>query len=105
MKLTRKQAFELSIRKWEALARGEDVPEDIRALRMEGDCGLCKKYFITYNKKLDSCALCPIRPRLEDYNDLDSVGCGQKNHPYKIWSRNRNSENAQKVLDLIKSKM
>jgi hypothetical protein len=105
MKLSRKQAFELSIKKWEALARGEDVPDEILDLQLLNGCGLCEKYYHTNSNELSKCAKCPIRPDLEDYDDINIVGCDQNNHPWIVWSYHRTPENAQKVLDLIKSKL
>ena len=102
MKLTRKQAFELSIRKWEALARGENIPEYILEMSMMGYCGLCEKYF---NRGAKGCYMgckkCPICPETEE---VDDFGCHQPSHPFKAWAVKGTNENAQKVLDLIKSK-
>ena len=104
MKLTRKQAFELSIRKWEALARCEGIPKDILRMEMDNDCGLCEKYWRTQNKKLQVCAMCPIRQLIKGYTDTTESGCMQRYHPFRVWWYNKTTENAQKVLDLIKSK-
>jgi Zn finger protein HypA/HybF involved in hydrogenase expression len=106
MKLTRKQAFELSIKKWEAWAMGNETPYEIMKLNLTCECGLCEKYIRTSYNNIWFCAKCPIRPKIKDYdrNSAISTGCNQSIHPFSNWRKNKTTENAQKVLDLIKSK-
>lgn len=104
MELTRKQAFELSIKKWEAKVNGKAKPKGIDTLLNE--CGLCEKYYHSsskYNSGL-ICQKCPIRSRSKKYI-LTDPGCYQIGHPYYNWTKNKTTESAKKVLDLIKSKM
>jgi hypothetical protein len=105
MKLTRKEAFRLSILKWELTVYNdgeESIPEEVKSLNLLADCGLCEKYLYTKNTVLRKCAKCPIRPRIKDYNDLSGMGCCQRVHPFMIWDGTK--ETALKVLELIKSK-
>ena len=93
MRLTKKQAKELSIKKWEYIV-GNDGRQDINGLidkhpeleHLEAHCGYCEKYH-------DNLEKCPIF--------LNSC-CGGRSHPWNIWSDNHTEANAQKVLDLIK---
>jgi hypothetical protein len=89
-KLTRKQAFELSIEKWELIIKNKGrrpiFPDRIEQLF--NSCGLCELYYCT-----NECPLC-----------LDGETCTWNNHPYNDWACNNSVENAQAVLDLIKSK-
>ena len=107
MKLTRKEAFQLSIDKWTEIVENDGV-ENVDILRkyefLDNGCGLCEKYLHASNEALKYCAKCPIRPKVNDYNDLEDSGCAQECHPfYKC--ENQTKENAQAVLDLIISKM
>jgi hypothetical protein len=105
MKLTRKQAFDYSIRRWEALLNGQDIPKEILSLELRSDCGLCEKYRLTSSPSLRFCAKCPIRPKVKEYNLLADFGCKQNIHPFNQWCKtSRSLEPAKKVLDLIKSK-
>jgi hypothetical protein len=103
MKLTRKQAFELSIKKWEAKVNCEAKPVEVVILLNE--CGLCEKYYYSNEFNLGQiCEKCPIRSRLGANYKFTDPGCYQKGHPYFNWTKDKSTENAQKVLDLIKSK-
>jgi len=111
MELTRKKAFELSIKKWDIIVNKgwgyfkRYTPHEIEKLNSR--CGLCELYFYTSNKKLRHCAKCPIRPKIKDYNDFFGCGCRQDIHPYNYWyafTEKDDKEYAQAVLDLIKSK-
>ena len=105
MELTRKQAFELSIKKWEAEAKGEEIPQEILALKMKSNCGLCEKYCdTTYIFHVDNCPKCPINI-IPFVGNRDIFGCIRHGHPYIKYLVNPIPKNAQKVLDLIKSKM
>lgn len=105
MKLTKKEAVELSIKKWEFLVEnpeGDPLDKYPELEELIAKCGLCEKYFNTTTLKLSVCGRCPIRPKVKDY---DGVGCGclQTKHPWNRWMDYPTSENAQAVLDLIKS--
>jgi hypothetical protein len=105
MKLTRKEAFRLSILKWEYIVEndGQDViPGEVESLDMIGNCALCEKYLHTTDTVLRQCAECPIRPDIKDYDELGGMGCRQEVHPFQIWDYTK--ETAIKVLELIKSK-
>lgn len=88
MKLTKAQAKELSIKKWEYIVNNKGENNGlIKALPelkdFPANCGYCEKYPPT-------CRGCPISYCLDGL------------HPYKKWSKRRTKANAQKVLDLIK---
>jgi len=90
MKLTRKKAFELSIKKWELIVENDgknlDVwPKDLDSIMSH--CGLCQFY---------GCKDCPL--------NLDGLCCVNWPHPWSIWRNDQTKENAQAVLELIKSK-
>jgi|WetSurMetagenome_2_1015567.scaffolds.fasta_scaffold1299640_1 hypothetical protein len=104
MKLTRKQAFELSIRKWEALSNGNSIPKDIIARGLKCNCGLCEKYRETSSLSLNYCAKCPIRPKVTEYDNRHNVGCNQHIHPWRQWANTGYPSQAQKVLNFIISK-
>ena len=99
MKLSRKQAFELSIKKWECIVENDGDERIVlkkypRFKDYKGDCPLCELY------SDNACKECPIKPK----RITSRFGCSNKTHPWSIWFDNSNSKNAQKVLDLIKSK-
>lgn len=102
MKLTRKQAFDLSIRKWEGIVENGQIPRDILDMNLNYHCGLCEKYMDSNFESFERCKKCPICPKEKT---CDSFGCKQNEHPFLLWALDKNPENAQKVLDLIKSKM
>jgi hypothetical protein len=106
MKLTKKKAVELSIKKWEWIVENngkinydklfKDLPE------LEGllaQCGLCQLYVkdICIEKW---CEGCPID--IAERGNA-SHGCFAKDHPWNTWRKYGTKENAQAVLDLIKS--
>ncbi len=110
MRLTKKKAKELSIKKWGyAVKNGGkinvdhlrvDVPELKHLLH---ECGYCQIYFYDETKTISSCGKCPIRPKIKDYDDLNESGCEQSKHPHRIWWLEKTKENARAVLDLIKN--
>ena len=111
MKLTKKKAIELSILKWDWIVEtgetGDDEYDLVHAVpELEGideGCGLCHKY-LKINKKVYSitCSKCPID--ISTKNRIANVaGCWQNGHPFRIHDEHPTKENAQKVLDLIKS--
>ena len=111
MKLTRKEAFKLSIEKWEMIvaADGEHTKGVCKRFEhLRAECGLCEKYSETKGEKLVCCEKCPIRPKIKDYDkDPDAyewAGCTQDSHPFYVWDKEKTKKNAQAVLDLIKSK-
>lgn len=112
MKLTRRIAFLLSIAKWEAIIGNNGVESSNQFIEIEGfnvinlkaNCGLCEKYHHSTNRTIISCAKCPIRPKVKDYDDELESGCHQDIHPYYIWLQDSNVDNAKAVLKLIKSK-
>ncbi len=100
MKLTNKKAIELSILKWKWIVENNGSSFQLtRALpelkELKGECGLCEYY--------NKCLVCPIYN--QDYGCHCDEGSVEDDyiHPWKIWYDNQTEENAQKVLDLIKS--
>ena len=102
MKLTKKKAIELSIKKWEWIVKEydknysfienenmmvNDVPELLILSKNNRRCGICD-----YIKNCNNCPLAQI--------DFD---CGNSESKYDIWCNNETKANAQAVLDLIKS--
>ncbi len=110
MKLTNKKAIELSILKWEWIVKNDgddnssELLEAIPELEnIEEYCGLCHKYLkVTYDPYSVSCDKCPIDIIKTKKNNHTS-GCWQNEHPFNIYECETTKENAQKVLDLIKS--
>jgi hypothetical protein len=107
MKLTKKRAKELCIKKWEYIVKmggkynfielEEAIPQ---LIGFRFFCAYCELYFFKSNKQLHYCAKCPLVIITHDYN-FDEGGCCQKNHPYELWQKNPSKETAQAVLDLI----
>ena len=95
MKLTKKQAKELSIKKWEYIV-GNNGKEDglIKACpeleKLIAHCGYCEIYI--------ACDKCPIYFKKGEFR----YGCGSELHPWDKWSCYHTKSNAQRVLDLIK---
>jgi len=90
MKLTKKQAKELSVKKWEYIVNNDG--RDYGLLKkypeldnLQSSCGYCEKYL---------CDDCPI-------NNGFLSGCVSKNHPYYKWTKNYTKANAQRMLNLI----
>jgi hypothetical protein len=108
MKLTKKKAIELSIKKWKYIVNRNGRSEFVTKYLPEIQnfyryCGLCELYQHTINNELSRCAKCPIRPDVQYFFLNESDGCCQDGHPFHIWSHNKTKENAQAVLDLILS--
>lgn len=111
MKLTKKKAIELSILKWEFIVDTGEIGDDeydlVQAVpELEGiheGCGLCHKY-LNINKKTYSinCGKCPI-DIIANNSKKNVAGCWKDGHPFGIHNEHPTKENAQKVLDLIKS--
>ncbi len=97
--LTRKQAFNLSILKWEAIVKDGGIEgRNFYTImsRLEGlqnECGLCERYLYPAH----NCSKCPINQELYD-------GCFSDKHIFSKWLNNKNWINAKAVLNLIKSK-
>jgi len=97
MKLTKKQAKELSIKKWEYIVSNNgdcegllDKYPELKNLR--ADCGYCEKYW----KAFGGCGgRCPL--------NLKGITCSDEPHPWIEWVNNPTKANAQKVLALIRS--
>jgi hypothetical protein len=112
-KLTLKQARKYAIIKWEYTANNEGSNIGLLETHpvLKGfiyNCSYCEKYLYTHNDHLISCAQCPIRPKIEDYDNLYDIGCMQHIHPYYKWSRHSKSSSeikySKKLLELIKSR-
>ena len=110
MKLTKKKAKELCIKKWEYIVNNDGILDGER-LRfaipeissLPGKCAYCELYRHTESVKFYYCFKCPLRPKYSKDYDKYNFGCHQQNHSFKIWYNNNTKENAQKVLDLIKN--
>ena len=111
MKLTRKRAKELCIKKWEYIVKNKggrnglyDVLPELRLL-LSG-CAYCELYLGTRSKTLDECAKCLIRPKVNEYDDLNDLGCSQRNHPFFKWENAQTTKlkikYAKELLELIK---
>ncbi len=101
MKLTKKKAIELSILKWEWIVKNDGSEKGLidaipELEKLKAHCGLCELY--VEDNTIRYCYGCPICPK-KWYN----LGCMKSGHKWYIWSNNPTKENAQKVLDLIKS--
>lgn len=92
---TPKEMKELSIKKWEFLVenpgRFMSITSAIPELEeFTGDCPYCDMYFSYF-----ACEECPVK--------VDKLNCLDDNHPFSQYIYNPTSENAQKVLDIIKN--
>lgn len=109
MKLTKKQAVELSIKKWEYIVKNKGDESDIKEYMtdlslMQNQCPLCEKYWnytSSFTKYADICTTCPLI--IKSILTIDDSGCLQPGHPFLLWNDNKTKKNAQAVLDLIKS--
>ena len=109
MKLTKKEAVELSIKKWEWIVENDGILVSILLYEkipklsvLISGCGLCEKYIKTDDNHHYSCYKCPIISN--DYNPKEeNLGCRTKGHVWNKWTHKQTKKNAQKVLDLIKS--
>jgi len=111
MKLTKKQAKDLSIKKWEYIIKNNgdgfglliEIPE---LNKLKYNCGFCEKYIYSTGGQLIYCRKCPIRPKLKDYNNDYNSGCLQDVHFYKRWGCAINPKDrikyAKLLLDQIK---
>ena len=91
MKLSKKKAKELSLKKWEYIVKNNGLSEGLldkypELIYLEANCGFCEKY--------EDCPICPLALPGDIY-------CSSPSHPFRAWSCNPNKENAQAVLDLI----
>ncbi len=107
--MTKKEAKELCILKWEYIVENNGSSKGLikkypQLKKLNYGCAYCDKYITGETFSLLHCAKCPIRPKVDDYHDIEYVGCSQYGHPYSNWSYNNTKENAQLVLDLIKER-
>lgn len=89
MKLSKKKAKELSLKKWKYIVGNNGSEDGLTAAIPEikdfsANCGYCEKY---------ECYECPLF--------IDDKTCTSYGHLYCIWVQNQTTENAQAVLDLI----
>lgn len=99
MKLTKKQAKELSIKKWEYIVNNNGIPAGLLDKYPELNelicyCGYCEKYELENHE----CGNCPLFIKVDGINH----NCYADIHPWHKWYNNPTKTNAQKVLDLIK---
>ena len=87
--LSLKEAKKLSIIKWEAHVRAggyeENLPRELDDLW--GDCGFCERW--------GECKFC-------EFGNAAGV-CTEDNSLYYIWFFNSSIQNAQNILEIIKS--
>ncbi len=101
--MTHKEAKRLSILKWERLAKGDpfdEVRQMPELVNLIHSCGYCEKY---HNNGLSTCQGCPLNLH-GDKKRIDDASCAISGHPYNNWMESKTKEDAQIVLDLIKSK-
>lgn len=99
-KLTLKQAYKLSVKKWECIVanNGNDswlIIELPELDKLEAGCGYCH-YFIRLHPELQ-CNKCPIGFK----TCKNALHCTSLKHPYRRWCINPNKETAQAVLQRI----
>jgi hypothetical protein len=93
--LTPEKMKELSIEKWEFLVKNPDKFRSVTSVIPEleeftGDCPYCEMYYGFF-----ACKGCPVQ--------IDEQNCLCDNHPFSQYIYKPTSENAQKVLDIIKN--
>ena len=103
--MTNREAKRLAILKWEYIVEcdGSDklITSDLPELnKLEAQCSYCEMfnnivYFNRSDKKRMYCKLCPIR--------RGYITCMNKESIHAKWYLNKTKENAQAVLDLIKT--
>jgi len=90
MKLTKYQAKDFSIKKWNYIVSHGTTEGLImkypELIKLRAYCGYCEKY--------ECCEECPINCNLLS-------GCMDSEHPYAVWHKHRTKENVQRVLNLI----
>lgn len=104
--MTKKEAKELAIKKWQYIVNnnGSDIGIEIECPELEefrSNCSYCEKYMDTFNKIFDFCAKCPINLPESKYENFNTPGCLQYAHPFYKWFLDPTEVNAQKVLYLI----
>jgi hypothetical protein len=97
MKLTKEQAKELSIKKWEYIVGNNGnwkglVKKYPELANLLAQCGYCEKYL------RKDCENCPLLIQIDGIN----CSCYDGSHPHSKWAIKRTKLNAQKVLDLIR---
>jgi hypothetical protein len=95
--MTKKEALELSVKKWQMIVDNNGIYSlDIQRKFAEftNSCPLCHLYF-----KHGDCTRCPINLSGKRY------ACENGEHPFNDWAGTHSKANAQKVLNLIKSKL
>jgi hypothetical protein len=109
IKITKDQAFRASVAKWEALAEDQSmllindiVVDDFTLRQLRHRCGFCHYYMpaVSDSEKsivpsIGNCGKCPLV--------IDGKTCVHDDHPYTIWAESELIEDAQAVLDLIRS--
>jgi len=92
MELTLKQAYELSLEKWQWIVdhdgKHDNLPEKFE--KLFADCGYCQ-YWLGQLKL--NCTDCPLFIDGGFMNILTPNCCGSE-HPYSIWYDNRTKETA-----------
>lgn len=96
--MTLQEAKRLAIKKWEWIV-GNDGACDWRKLEADipeisifyGNCSYCHLF------GANNCKSCPL--------NLNGITCKKtySEHPFRIYADNKTKQNAQKVLNLIKS--
>jgi len=97
--LSLSEAKRLSIKKWEMIVANGGKLEinvliDSELRELICYCGFCHRH--SYN-----CTPCELNQ--ERFGSTFCLGCKRINHPFMRWNMDNTTENAQAVLDLIKS--
>lgn len=95
-----KSPLEVSIMNWEEIVANDGKRVDgIKSGESDTDhCALCNIYFIPFDNALNQaqrCMGCPV------FQVTGQTGC--QGTPYAKWTKNNTKENAQAVLDFLKS--
>ena len=92
MKLTKKKAKELCIRKWECIVDNNGIHNNKKLISVIPEiksypwlCAYCELYLDTESAKFDYCFECPLRMKYSKYYDLRQTGCLQLDHPLGMW--------------------
>jgi len=100
--LTKEEAIELSIKKWEWIVNNKGILDtkklllDIPELKnIKNNCGLCELHL-----HHGLCINCPL-DIIE--GDIVHIGCQKDGHPENEWFNKQNTSTAKKVLKLIRS--
>ena len=97
--LSFEEAKRLSIKKWEIIVKNDGescidlLENDKELVKLRSHCGFCERMSIGYYLlKCEECEFGKI-----------SGDCHKNNSYFRIWQLNKNKENAQNILEIIKN--